>query len=224
VQLSYCHITAPISGHVGLRLVDPGNTVFAGSSTTLLVITQLQPITVVFSVSEDDLPQVETQLRSGNELAVDVLDRSDERQIDSGTLTSVDNEVDTTTGTVKFRAQFPNADLSLFPNQFVNARLLVRTLHDATLVPSAAIQHNGTAAFVYVVKPDSTVVVQPVTTLTANDEVTAVQGINPGVKLATSGFDRLENGARVLDRSQARNAAPTQGRGSRPAHGGASAS
>lgn len=224
VQLSYCHITSPISGKVGLRLVDPGNTVFAGSGTTLIVITQLQPITVVFSVAEDDLPQIQAQLRSDNELAVDVLDRSNERRLDSGTLGSVDNLIDTTTGTVKFRAQFPNADLSLFPNQFVNARLLVRTLHDATLVPSQAIQHNGTDAFVYVVKPDSTVAVQPVTTLTSNDQVTAVQGLNPGVKLATSGFDRLENGARVVDRSQAQNSAPAQGRDGHPARGRAAPS
>jgi multidrug efflux system membrane fusion protein len=218
VQLGYCHITAPITGRVGLRLVDPGNNVFAGSGTTLFVITQLQPITVVFSVSEDDLPQVETQLRSGSQLAVDAFDRSGERRIGSGTLTSVDNEVDTTTGTIKFRAQFPNTDLSLFPNQFVNARLLVRTLHDATLVPSSAVQHNGTNAFVYVVKPGNTVAVQPVTTLTANDEMTAVQGINPGVNLATSGFDRLENGARVFARGQSPSGALSQRRGSSAAH------
>ncbi len=219
VQLDYCHITAPIAGRVGLRLVDPGNTVFAGSGTTLFVITQLQPTTVVFSVSEDDLPQVEAQLRSGSQLAVDAFDRSGERKIDSGILTSVDNEIDTTTGTVKFRAQFPNADLSLFANQFVNARLLVQTLHDATLVPSSAVQHNGTNAFVYVVKPGNTVAVQPITTLTANDQVTAVQGIAPGVNLATSGFDRLENGARVFARGQTQNPALSKRRASSPVHG-----
>ena len=219
VQLDYCHITAPITGRVGLRLVDPGNTVFAGSGTTLFVITQLQPTTVVFSVSEDDLPQVEAQLRSGSQLAVDAFDRSGERKIDSGILTSVDNEIDTTTGTVKFRAQFPNADLSLFANQFVNARLLVQTLHDATLVPSSAVQHNGTNAFVYVVKPGNTVAVQPITTLTANDQVTAVQGIAPGVNLATSGFDRLENGARVFARGQTQNPALSKRRASSPVHG-----
>jgi multidrug efflux system membrane fusion protein len=202
VQLDYCHIVAPINGRVGLRLVDPGNTVFAGSGATLIVITQLQPITVVFNVAEDDLPQVEAQLGAGGKLTVDAFDRADERQIESGTLTSVDNEVDTTTGTVKFRARFPNTNLSLFPNQFVNARLRVQTLHNATLVPSAAVQHNGTNAFVYIVKPDNTVAVQPITTLTDDDQVTAVQGVSPGVKLATSGFDRLENGAQVLARGQ----------------------
>jgi membrane fusion protein, multidrug efflux system len=205
VQLAYCHIVAPINGRIGLRLVDPGNTVFAGSSATLTVITQLQPITVVFNVSEDDLPQVQAQLRAGSKLTVDAFDRANERQIESGTLTSLDNEVDTTTGTVKFRATFPNTNLSLFPNQFVNARLLVETLHKATLVPSAAVQHNGTNAFVYIVKPDNTVAVQPVTALTDNEKETAVQGVGPGVNLATSGFDRLENGAQVLAR------APTHG-------------
>ena len=166
VQLAYCHIVAPISGKVGLRLVDPGNTIFSGSSSTLVVITQLQPITVVFNVSEDDLPQVQAQLKGGRTLEVDAFDRSNEKQIEAGKLTSLDNEVDTTTGTVKFRATFPNQNLSLFPNQFVNARLLVRTLRKVTLVPSAAVQHNGTAAFVYIVKPTKRSAVQQITTVT----------------------------------------------------------
>jgi len=162
---------------------------------------------VVFNVAEDDLPQVEAQLRAGNKLTVDAFGRANERQIESGTLTSVDNEVDTTTGTVKFRARFPNTNLSLFPNQFVNARLRVQTLHNVTLVPSAAVQHNGTNAFVYMVKPDNTVAVQPITTLADDDQVTAVQGVSPGVNLATSGFDRLEDGAQVLARGQTRKSA-----------------
>jgi multidrug efflux system membrane fusion protein len=197
VQLSYCHIVAPITGRVGLRLVDAGNTVFSGTNATLVVITQLQPITVVFNVSEDDLTQVQAQLKGGRALEVDAYDRANDKQIEAGKLTSLDNQVDTTTGTVKFRATFPNKDLSFFPNQFVNARLLVRTLRKATLVPTAAVQHNGTAAFVYVVQPNSTVSVQPVTTQTSNEQVTAVQGLNPGVTVATSGFDRLENGVKV---------------------------
>ncbi len=151
VQLAYCHIVAPISGRVGLRLVDPGNTVFSGSSSTLAVITQLQPITVVFNVAEDDLPAVQTQLKAHRTLDVDAFDRSNETSIESGKLTSLDNQIDTTTGTLKFRATFANRDTKLFPNQFVNARLLVRTLSNAVLVPTAAVQHNGTAAFVYVV-------------------------------------------------------------------------
>ncbi len=148
VQLAYCHIVSPISGRVGLRLVDPGNTVFAGSGSMLLVITQLQPITVVFNVSEDQLPAVQMQLEAGQKLSVDAFDRADEHTLDSGTLTAYDNQVDPTTGTVRLRAHFTNASLALFPNQFVNARLLLRTLHQATLVPSAAVQYNGTASFV----------------------------------------------------------------------------
>jgi multidrug efflux system membrane fusion protein len=203
VQLEYCHIVAPIAGRVGLRLVDPGNTVFAGSGTTLTVITQLQPITVVFNVSEDDLPQVQAQLQADARLPVDVFDRSNDHLIESGTLASLDNQVDTTTGTVRFRAEFPNKALALFPNQFVNARLLVRMLKDATLVPTVAIQHNGTNDFVYVLKSDNTVAVQNVTALTTNEQDTAVQGLNAGVRIATTGFDRLENGVHVTVRTPA---------------------
>ena len=200
VQLEYCHIVAPIAGRVGLRLVDPGNTVFAGNGSTLAVITQLQPITVVFNVSEDDLPQVQAQLQGETKLSVDVFDRANDHRIESGTLTSLDNQVDTTTGTVRFRAEFPNSGLALFPNQFVNARLLVRMLKGVTLVPTVAIQHNGTNDFVYVVKPDNTVAVQNVTPLTSNEQDTAVEGLNTGVNIATTGFDRLENGAHVAVR------------------------
>jgi multidrug efflux system membrane fusion protein len=201
-QLSYCHIVAPITGRVGLRLVDPGNTIFSGSNSTLVVLTQLQPITVVFNVSEDDLAQVNAQLKGGRKLAVDAFDRANENKIASGSLTSLDNEVDTTTGTIKFRAEFPNQDLSLFPNQFVNARLLVRTLSKATLVPTAAVQHNGTQPFVYVVQPDDTVKVQQIQISTNNDQDTAATGINPGTTIATSGFDRLENGVHVAVKGQ----------------------
>jgi multidrug efflux system membrane fusion protein len=213
VQLEYCHILAPIAGRVGLRLVDPGNTVFAGSGTTLVVITQLQPITVVFNVPEDDLPQVQAQLQSSTRLPVDVFDRSNDHLIENGTLASLDNQVDTTTGTVRFRAEFPNEELTLFPNQFVNARLLVRMLKGVTLVPTAAIQHNGTNDFVYVVKPDNTVAVQNLTALTTDELDTAVQGLNAGVRIATMGFDRLENGVHVTVRL------PDQRQGHRQAQG-----
>ena len=197
VQLGYCHIVSPINGRVGLRLVDPGNTVFSGSSSTLVVITQLQPITVVFNVSEDDLPGVQTELKGNRAMEVDAFDRADEKNLEAGKLTSLDNQIDTTTGTVKFRASFPNTNLVLFPNQFVNARLLERTLNNATLAPTAAVQYNGTAAFVYIVNPNNTVAVQPVTVVTGNEKVTAVTGVNNGVTVATSGFDRLDNGAHV---------------------------
>lgn len=209
VQVEYCHIVAPINGAVGLRLVDPGNTVFAGSGSTLVVITQLQPITVVFALSEDDLPQVQDQLRGGQTMRVDVFDRADRHQLEAGQLTSLDNQIDTTTGTLRLRAEFPNEDLRLFPNQFVNARLLVRTLHNATLVPTAALQYNGTETFVYRVMPNGTVAVQPVTTVTSSDNDTAVEGLSPGTLVATSGFDRLENGAAVQIRQATGPTAPS---------------
>jgi multidrug efflux system membrane fusion protein len=210
VQLSYCHIVSPINGRVGLRLIDPGNTVFSGSSSTLVVITQLQPITVVFNISEDDLPQVQGQLKGKKALEVDAFDRSNEKQIEAGKLMSLDNQIDTTTGTVKFRASFANQGLLLFPNQFVNARLLVNTLSNTVLVPNAAVQHNGTAAFVYIVNANETVSEQAVTALTSNDTVTAVTGVGPNVNLATSGFDRLEPGVHVQTH---------QGRGAQGASG-----
>lgn len=209
VQLSYCHIVSPITGRVGLRLVDPGNTVFAGSGSTLVVITQLQPITVVFNVSEDDLPQVETQLKAGRTLSVAAYDRSFDKEIEPGKLTSLDNEVDTTTGTIKFRATFPNSALKLYPNQFVNAQLLVKTLRKVTLVPSAAVQQNGATAFVYAIQSGNKAEVLNVTVLSSNDQQTAVKGLNAGVTVATSGFDRLENGAAVTVRdSPARKTMP----------------
>ena len=219
VQLSYCHIVAPINGRVGLRLVDPGNTVFSGSSSTLVVITQLQPITVVFNVSEDDLPGVQTELKGNKAMEVDAFDRADETMLEAGKLTSLDNQIDTTTGTVKFRASFPNKNLVLFPNQFVNARLLERTLNNATLAPTAAVQYNGTAAFVYIVNANNTVSVQPVQVVTGNEKVTAITGVNTGVTVATSGFDRLENGAHVQVH-QNRQKSTTQSTGMGPTSGG----
>ena len=225
VELAYCHIVSPITGRVGLRLVDPGNVVFSGTGSTLVVVTQLQPITVVFNVSEDSLPQIQQQLRSRRQLEVDAFDRSNDKQIDTGKLTSLDNEIDTTTGTVKFRGTFNNKGDTLFPNQFVNARLLVKTLNNVVLVPSAAVQHNGTAAFVYIVKPNHTVAVQPITPLTSNEQVTAVQGVGPNVQLATSGFDRLENGAQIQAHQQngTGNATPGHGSNSGGATGGSTA-
>jgi multidrug efflux system membrane fusion protein len=216
VELSYCHIVSPIDGRVGLRLVDPGNTVFSGSSSTLVVVTQLQPITVVFDVSEDDLPEIQTELKSRKAMEVDAFDRGDETMLEAGKLLAVDNEIDTTTGTVKFRAAYPNRGNALFPNQFVNARLLVRTLTNATLVPTAAVQYNGTAAFLYMVNPNNTVTVQPITVVTSDVDVSAVTGVNPGETLATSGFDRLEDGAKVQihERAQTHPAIRTGGPGS----------
>ncbi len=196
VQVDYCHITSPISGRVGLRLVDPGNVVQSSGTTALAVVTQIQPITVVFTIAEDYLGEVQSQLRKGVKLAVDAYDRTSLHKLDSGTLITLDNQVDTTTGTVKGRATYTNKDNSLFPNQFVNTRLLVNTLHNATLVPTSTIQHNGTAAFVYVIQ-DGVAHEKPIKTVANDANTTAVQGVNPGDVLANSSFDKLQDKAKV---------------------------
>jgi multidrug efflux system membrane fusion protein len=201
VNLVYTHITSPIDGRVGLRLVDPGNIVQANSATPLVVVTQLQPITVIFSVAEDYLPQIQQQLRQGHTMAVDALDRTQETKIATGSLLTLDNQIDTSTGTVKLKAIFPNKDSSLFPNQFVNTRLLVETQHDATLVPAAAIQRNAQGSFVYVVKPDATAQLRNVKPGVADGNTQAVQGVKPTEVVAISGFDRLQDGAKVAVRT-----------------------
>lgn len=200
VQLAYCHITSPISGRVGLRLVDPGNIVHANDTNGMLVITQMQPITVVFSVAEDYLPQIQQQLRRGNRLTVDAFDRAQQKKISSGTLLTFDNQIDTTTGTIKLKAIFPNSDQALFPNQFVNARLLVSTQRGVVLIPTAAILRNGQDAFVYVVQPDQTVKMQPISVGTTDGNVTAVDGVNAGDTLAIDGFDKLQGGVKIVVR------------------------
>lgn len=200
LNLSYTHITSPIDGRVGLRLVDPGNIVQANSTTPLVVITQLQPITVIFSVAEDYVPQIMKQLRQNHSMQVTALDRTQEQEIATGSLLTVDNQIDPTTGTVKLKAVFPNKDSSLFPNQFVNARLLVETQHDATLVPTAAVQRNAQGAFVYLVKPDNTAQMVTVKPGTSDGNDTAVEGIQPNQEVAISGFDRLQDGVPVAIR------------------------
>jgi multidrug efflux system membrane fusion protein len=197
VQLGYCHLVSPISGRVGLRLVDPGNTIFSGGSAPIVVVTQLQPITVVFNVAEDYLDQVHGEITRRRGLEVDAVDRSDSKKIATGKLLTLDNQIDTSTGTVRFRAQFGNADLALFPNQFVNARLLVKTLQNVVLVPSAAVQHNGTQAFVYLISGDSTKF-HPVTELASEGDTSAVGGLIEGNVVALTGFDKLQNDTRVI--------------------------
>jgi multidrug efflux system membrane fusion protein len=196
VQLSYCHLVSPSAGRVGLRLIDVGNTAFAGGSNPLVVITELQPITVVFSVAEDHLEEIQTQLRQHASLSVDAFDRNGERRIASGTLLTIDNQVDTSSGTVRFRGEFNNRDLALFPNQFVNMRLLVRTLKNTVLIPSAAVQRNGTRAFVFVVS-HNTVSVRNVTEQSFDGNTTAVEGLQAGEWVAVSGFDKLQDGTHV---------------------------
>jgi len=196
-NVDYATIKAPIDGRVGLRLVDPGNIVTAASGTPLVVITQLQPITVIFSVAEDYLPQIQKQLRQSNKMSVEAFDRNQQTKLASGKLLTLDNQIDTTTGTVKLKAIFENSDIALFPNQFVNARLLVDTQQNATLVPTAAIQRNAQGAFVYVVKSNQTAAMQTVTIGTTDGGNAAVQGVKSGDVLAITGFDKLQDGVKV---------------------------
>ena len=197
VQVEYCHIKSPITGKVGLRLVDPGNVVQSSGTLTLAVITQLQPITVIFTISEDSLGQVQPRLRQNAKLAVDAYDRSFQNKLATGTLLTLDNQIDTTTGTVKARASFNNKDASLFPNEFVNVRLLVNTLKDATLIPTSAIQHNGQAAFVYVIQ-DNTAHMKSIKVGVTDGGTAQVTGINPGEVLAVTSFDKLQDNSKVV--------------------------
>jgi len=201
VQLAYCHIAAPITGRVGLRLVDAGNIIHANDTNPLVVITQLAPITVVFSVAEDSLPQIQQQIRRGKKLVVNAFDRAQQKKLAMGTLQTVDNQIDTTTGTIKIKALFPNEDESLFPNQFVNAQLLVDTHHEVTLVPNPVIQRNAQGAFVYLLKPDQTVAVLPITLGTTDGSISEVKGLEPDAVVAADNFNRLTDGAKVTVRS-----------------------
>jgi multidrug efflux system membrane fusion protein len=210
VQLGYCHITAPISGRAGLRLVDPGNVVQANAATVLLVITQMQPTTVIFTMAEDSLGQVRARMRVMHALPVEAWDRSQTTKLASGKLQTIDNQIDTTTGTVKLRALFENKNGALYPNQFVNTRLLVNTLDGVTLVPSGAVQHNGQVAFLYVVA-NGVASVRNITTGVSDGGMTAVTGINPGEVVATSSFDKLQAGSKVAVSQQAAPANPVEG-------------
>jgi len=201
VNLVYTQITSPIAGRVGLRLVDPGNIVQANSSTSLVVITQLQPITVIFSIAEDYLSQIQQQLLKGKKLTVDALDRGASTKLASGTLLTLDNVIDPTTGTLKLKAIFDNSDSALFPSQFVNARLLVDTQRGVTLVPTPAIQRNAQGAYVYVIKSDQTASIRTITAGTTDGSVTAVQGVEAQEVVAVNGFDKLLDGAKVTVRT-----------------------
>jgi len=201
VQLAYCHITAPISGRVGLRLVDAGNIVHAADTNPLVIITELEPITVIFTVAEDYLPQIQAPLRQGKKLSVDAFDRAQQQKIATGTLETLDNQIDTTTGTLKLRAVFSNDDESLFPNQFVNVRLLVDTHEDVTLVPNTVIQRNDNGPFVYLLQTNQTVALHPITVGTTDGTVSEVDGLDEGDVVAADNFNRLTDGAKVTIRS-----------------------
>jgi multidrug efflux system membrane fusion protein len=230
VNLAYCHITSPIDGRVGLRLVDPGNIVQSNSTTALVSIAQMKPITVIFSVAEDYLPQIQAPLQRGESLKVDARDRTQEKVLATGSLLALDNMVDTTTGTVRLRAVFANDAGTLFANQFVNASLLVDTVRGASLVPTAAIQRNAQGSFVYVIEADKAAL-HTIKLGVADGTETAVTGVNPGDVVATSGFDKLKDGAKVSvkaaatadGRQETGQATPASGAGPAASDAGASA-
>ncbi len=197
VQLGYTNITSPINGRVGLRLVDPGNLATASSTTALAVVTQLQPITVVFTIPEDNVNQLEQQMRHGKALPVDALDRTNESKIASGKLEATDNQIDTTTGTLKLRALFDNKDNSLFPNQFVNAHLLVNTLENVVVIPTSAIQHNGDTSYVFLIQ-NNVAHIHNIKPGVSEGSKTEVQGLNPGDVVADSSFEKLQDGSKVV--------------------------
>ena len=198
LNLTYARIVAPIGGRVGLRLVDPGNYVQTSDAGGIVVITQVQPISVIFTLPEDNLPKVMRRLNTGAALTATAFDRAGATRLDSGSLQTVDNQIDTSTGTVKLRAAFGNSEQILFPNQFVNIQLLVDTLHDASIVPTAAILRGAPGTFVYVVKPDETVAAQPVTLGPSDGQRVAVtKGLEPGQLVVIDGADRLKDGAKV---------------------------
>ncbi|HEU5257032.1 MAG TPA: MdtA/MuxA family multidrug efflux RND transporter periplasmic adaptor subunit [Vicinamibacterales bacterium] len=199
LNLLYCHITAPISGRIGLRLVDPGNFVSVGTSTPLLVITQTQPISVIFTIPEQQVPAVRAALRAGKSLPVDAMDRNGKKVIGGGTLTTLDNQIDQTTGTLRLRATMPNKDDALFPNQFVNARMLLERKKGVTLIPNAAVQRNGQTTFVYLVNNDRSVELRNVALGTVDDQRSEVtSGIKPHEVVVTRGVDRLQAGSTVV--------------------------
>jgi multidrug efflux system membrane fusion protein len=199
LNLTYAHITAPISGRIGLRLVDPGNFVSASSNTPLLVITQMEPISVIFTIPEQQVPAVRTAFKANKSLPVDAMGRDAQNVIGSGTLTTLDNQIDPTTGTLRLRATMPNKDDALFPNQFVNARMLLQKKKGVTLIPNAAVQRNAQTTFVYRVNGDQSVEIRDVKLGTVDDQHSEVaMGLQPHDLVVTQGVDRLQAGSKVV--------------------------
>jgi membrane fusion protein, multidrug efflux system len=214
VNLAYCRILAPVSGRIGLRQVDQGNYVTPGDQNGLALITQIKPISVIFTIPEDSMPQIRSRLHAGATLPVIAYDRSGTSKLATGTLTTVDNQLDTTTGTLKLRAQFPNDDESLFPNQFVNAQLVIDVMHDATVLPIAAVQRGAPGTFVYLIKDGDTVSVRPVELGPSDGDRVAVRtGVAPGDRVVVDGADRLREGSRVSLRDRNSNQAAPAGSG-----------
>lgn len=216
LQIVYCHITAPFSGRVGLRQVDPGNIVHAADTNPMLILTQLQPIAVIFTLTEDLLPSVAQQMKRGP-LEVDAFSRDDQTKLATGKLLTIDNQIDPTTGTAKLKAVFDNKDNKLWPNQFVNADLLLETRKNSTVVPTAAILRGPQGTFVYAVNPDKTVQDKLVTVaLTQGDTTVVTSGVNPGDTVVTDGQDKLQRGSSIVPRTSA----PTTGTGVGPGNDG----
>jgi multidrug efflux system membrane fusion protein len=202
LQITYCHITAPIAGRIGLRLVDVGNIVHATDANPMLVITQLLPISVIFTLPQDSLPVVAKKMHQGT-LTVDAYSRDDQTKLATGTLLTIDNQIDQTTGTGRLKATFDNKDGVLWPNQFVNVRLLLDVRKNSTLIPSVAVQRGPQGTFVYVVKPDKSVEARPVTVALAQSNQSAIaSGLQPGDIVVTDGQDKLQNGAKVETRTR----------------------
>ncbi len=199
LNLVYCKIAAPITGRVGLRLVDPGNIIHASDANGLVVITQIEPMSVIFSLSEDDLPAVLEKTRKGASLKAEAWDREFKHRLATGILQTVDNEIDPTTGTVKLRANFDNRDSALFPNQFVNVRLLVEEKHDVNLLNTAAVQMSSNSNYVYLVKPDSTVTVRQISQgVVEGEDAEITSGLDPGDTVVMTGVDKLAEGSKVF--------------------------
>jgi membrane fusion protein, multidrug efflux system len=219
LNIAYCHITAPVTGRVGLRLVDPGNYVQTSDTTGIAVVTQLQPISVIFSLPEDDIPDVMAQMKGATPLPATVYDRANVHELGTGDVTVLDNQIDTTTGMVKFRAEFPNADESLFPSQFVNVQVLARTLKNVITAPVPAIQRGAPGTFVYLVNADNTVSVRKVELgPSEGNMVQILSGLKPGDRVVTDGTDRLTDGAKVFVPGAQSTAAAQGASGHHPHH------
>ncbi|HXS42249.1 MAG TPA: MdtA/MuxA family multidrug efflux RND transporter periplasmic adaptor subunit [Stellaceae bacterium] len=209
LNIAYCHVVAPVGGKVGLRQVDQGNYITPGDANGIVVITQMKPITAIFSLPEDDLPTIVKRLNAGATLDVAAYDRTNTTKLATGTLVSIDNQIDTTTGTVKLRAQFNNEDGLLFPNQFVNIRLLADVLQNVTVIPTAAVQRGAPGTFVYMAKPDNTVAVQTVKLgPTDGTNVAITTGLAPGENVVIDGADKLRDKAKIVLRQETAPAAP----------------
>jgi multidrug efflux system membrane fusion protein len=220
VQLDYCSIHAPFDGRVGLRLVDPGNVVHASTTNALVVVTQLKPITVVFAVDQKHLPEIQAQLKAGRKMKVEVYNSDQTQKLATGEFLTMDNLIDVTTGTVRIKALFDNEDMALFPNQFVNAKLIINTLTNVTLIPTPAVQRNPQEAFVYSLEGSNQVKMIKVTPGVSEADVTAVEGLKPGQVVITDNYNKLGDGMKVNVRQPGGGGRGGSGQGHKKSDGG----